>query len=343
MLRLGTSSSASSRAEGGRGAARRALSRVHGGLTLRPNPSLPPPPLPQGYGPNGGGGGFQPGPSQGPWGGAPAGNGHGMGGGGPGGPGGGGGFGGGGKDAVDQMMGGLSPFARGMVAGYGGKAQEFMNTRLSMFKGSSLHYYFDVNTKYVLNKLKLLACPFLHRGSWTRLRDQVEGQFAFKPPRHDVNAPDLYIPVVGFYTYMVATCVCLTYAGNFTPEALGLTFWWAVFAWAGQIVLLKTSFSLISTGQESFQVPWLDLVSYGGYMFVHVALQVLAFSMFGRLVYYGALAWGSLCMGVFLVKTVKRILFSQSQYTTFDMKKYNYLLLIIAIGQLPIAYWLGAH
>ena len=48
-------------------------------------------------------------------------------------------------------------------------------------------------------------------------------------------------------------------------------------------------------------------------------------------------------MGVFLVKTVKRILFSQSQYTTFDMKKYNYLLLIIAIGQLPIAYWLGAH
>ena len=36
-------------------------------------------------------------------------------------------------------------------------------------------------------------------------------------------------------------------------------------------------------------------------------------------------------MGVFLVKTVKRILFSQSQYTTFDMEKYNYLLLIIAI------------
>merc|ERR1719335_1897319 len=77
---------------------------------------------------------------------------------------------------------------------------------MSFFRGDALAYYFDVNTKYALNKLRLLLCPFIHQGSWTRLRDQVEGRFAYKPPRHDVNAPDLYIPCTTMYLYVVACC-----------------------------------------------------------------------------------------------------------------------------------------
>ena len=105
---------------------------------------------------------------------------------------------------VDAMMSGFSPLARTAVAAYGGRAQQFIHQRMSFFRGDALAYYFDVNTKYALNKLRLLLCPFIHQGSWTRLRDQVEGRFAYKPPRHDVNAPDLYIPCTTMYLSVVA-------------------------------------------------------------------------------------------------------------------------------------------
>jgi len=88
-------------------------------------------------------------------------------------------------------------------------------------------------------------------------------------------------------------------------------------------------------------VPLLDLAAYGGYVFLHAAVQVLAAAAGGTWAYYAALAWGALCMAVFLVKTLKRILFSQHQYSTFDMNKYNYILLLIAAGQIPMLLLLG--
>ena len=57
---------------------------------------------------------------------------------------------------------------------------------------------------YVLNKLKLVFCPFLHKGSWARIPEQSPGGLAFKPPRNDINAPDLYVPLMGFWSHVVA-------------------------------------------------------------------------------------------------------------------------------------------
>ena len=242
---------------------------------------------------------------------------------------------------VDAMMSGFSPLARTAVAAYGGRAQQFFHQRMSFFRGDALAYYFDVNTKYALNKLRLLLCPFIHQGSWTRLRDQVEGRFAYKPPRHDVNAPDLYIPCTTMYLYVVACCGARWAGGDFAPMYFGARVWKALFAWALEIALFRGSLSLISTGQQGFQVPLLDLAAYGGYVFLHAAVQVLAAAAGGTWAYYATLAWGSLCMAVFLVKTLKRILFSQHQYSTFDMNKYNYVLLLIAAGQIPMLLLLG--
>ena len=55
------------------------------------------------------------------------------------------------------------------------------------------------------------------------------------------------------------------------------------------------------------------LVLRGGYIFVHITAQVLVGIVAGHWGYYAALAWGSLCMGVFLVKTLKRTLYSQTR------------------------------
>ena len=68
---------------------------------------------------------------------------------------------------------------------------------------SWLRYYFSVSNSYVLNKLKIILFPLMHN-NWGRVTEATAtGAPEFVPPRHDVNAPDLYIPVMAFMTYIL--------------------------------------------------------------------------------------------------------------------------------------------
>jgi len=106
--------------------------------------------------------------------------------------------------------------------------------------------------------------------------------------------------------------------------------------------MLRFATYILSTPQTPLSVPLLDLAAYGGYLFVHIITQVIVGTFTGHWGYYAALAWGTLCMGVFLVKTMKRIFFSQTRHSNrYDTRKQNYMLLTIAVAQLPLAYWMG--
>eukprot|EP00798_Chlamydomonas_sp_ICE-L_P015556 gene15554-21650_t len=56
--------------------------------------------------------------------------------------------------------------------------------------------------------------------------------------------------------------------------------------------------------------------------------------------YYGALLYGGLCMAVFLVRTIKRIMFAEARNYGRDLTATNYLLLSLALFQFPFAFWL---
>lgn len=59
-----------------------------------------------------------------------------------------------------------------------------------------LKHSFNVSNGYVVNKLRLLLWPWRHR-PWSRgvVRSETTGVAeGWKPPREDVNCPDLYIP-----------------------------------------------------------------------------------------------------------------------------------------------------
>uniref|UniRef100_A0A1I7VCX1 Protein YIF1 n=1 Tax=Loa loa TaxID=7209 RepID=A0A1I7VCX1_LOALO len=62
-----------------------------------------------------------------------------------------------------------------------------------------LKYYFAVDNAYVGKKLALIFFPFLHR-DWTVKYDSSDSPL---PPRSDVNAPDLYIPLMAYVTYIL--------------------------------------------------------------------------------------------------------------------------------------------
>lgn len=59
-----------------------------------------------------------------------------------------------------------------------------------------LKHSFNVSNGYVLNKLRLVLWPWRHR-PWSRSlrRSETSGVAeGWRPPREDINCPDLYIP-----------------------------------------------------------------------------------------------------------------------------------------------------
>lgn len=101
------------------------------------------------------------------------------------------------------------------------------------------------------------------------------------------------------------------------------------------------------------EIPLLDVVAYAGYTFVGASEIVGTKTLFGYYINKSSLLimsvviisslWASLCTGVLLVKTVKRILISevQSLGNNCNSIKRNYVLLFMAVAQIPLMFWLG--
>ncbi|PNY01005.1 protein YIF1B-like, partial [Trifolium pratense] len=121
---------------------------------------------------------------------------------------------------------------------------------------------------------------------------------------------------------------------RFSPEALNWLFIKGLVGWFMQTALLKVT--LLSLG--SGEAPLLDIVAYAGYTFAGMSLAALGKIISGYS-YYILMPWTCLCMGVFLVKTMKRVLFAEVR--SYDSSKHHYLLLFIALAQFPLFIWLG--
>ncbi|CAI9759636.1 unnamed protein product [Fraxinus pennsylvanica] len=237
----------------------------------------------------------------------------------------------------NSLYGAGSGFIRGGLGAYGekilGSSSEYVQSNISRYF-SDPQYYFQVNDQYVRNKLKVVLFPFLHRGHWTRITEPVGGRLSYKPPIYDINAPDLYIPLMAFGTYVVLAGLTLGLNGKFSPEALNWLFVKGVVGWFLQVTLLKMTLFSLGGGEA----PLLDIVAYAGYTFTGLSLAFLG-RIFSKYAYYFLMPWACLCMGIFLVKTMKRVLFAEVR--SFDSSRHHYLLLFIAMAQFPLLIWLG--
>jgi len=129
-----------------------------------------------------------------------------------------------------------------------GSSSEFMQSNITQYL-SDPQYYFQVNSQYVRNKLKVILFPFFHRGHWTRITEPVGGRLSYKPPIQDINAPDLYIPLMAFGTYIVIAGYALGVLGRFTPEALTLQFTRGLVGWFLQVILIKGLLYSLGSGE----------------------------------------------------------------------------------------------
>ncbi|XP_042475242.1 protein YIF1B-A-like [Macadamia integrifolia] len=228
------------------------------------------------------------------------------------------------------IQGGLGAYGEKIL----GSSSENVQSIISRYF-SDPQYYFQVNDQYVRNKLKVILFPFLHRGHWTRITEPVGGRLSYKPPIYDINAPDLYIPLMAFGTYVVLSGFSLGLIGKFSPEALSLQFSRGLLGWFLQVMLLKASL-YYSLG--SGKAPLLDIVAYCGYAFAGMCVAIMGRFLWGY-AYYFLMPWVCLCMGIFLVKTLKQVLFVEVR--SYDSSKHHYLLLFMALVQFPFFIWLG--
>ncbi|XP_050213448.1 uncharacterized protein LOC126664882 isoform X2 [Mercurialis annua] len=232
-----------------------------------------------------------------------------------------------------------SDLIRSELGAYGekllGSSSAYLHTNVNRYL-SNPKYYFQVNDQYVMNKLKIILFPFLHKGHWIRSSEKVGGEFCFKPPIYDINAPDLYIPFMAFGTYLVLVGFFLGINGKFSPEALNVQLTNGLLCWLFQILLLEATIHTLGDGY----VPLLDVVAYSGYTFATGSVVVLA-RFACRYCFYTVTIWECFCMGMFFVKILKRILIAEMRSFEKHSSKRHYILLLVAIAQMPLLFWLG--
>ena len=90
-------------------------------------------------------------------------------------------------------------------------------------------------------------------------------------PKQDVNAPDLYIPLMSFITYVLLVGFRRGLGSGFTPEVLIQSVWRCLILQVFETVVIKFGLSLMQA-----PMPVLDVFAYTGYKYVGLCLNTLA-------------------------------------------------------------------
>jgi hypothetical protein len=198
-----------------------------------------------------------------------------------------------------------------------------------------LKYYFNVNNRYVFNKIRLLLFPFLHR-NWNRLPKSHNEGSNYVPPREDINAPDLYIPVMAFVTYVLLVGFVHGTNLKFTPDVLGYTASTAIGILAFEIITIKFGLYLLN----SRTVPVLDLVAYTGYIFVALIVNVFLGFFISGSPYFAASLYTSICGAFFIFRTLSPVVATHDLSGTAHRP---YYLFAIPVLHVLIVYFLGVN
>lgn len=255
------------------------------------------------------------------------------------------------QQGMPGMQGGFGQFAgneflqgpmANVAVGYGAamanQGKEYVEKHIDRFVSvSKLKYYFAVDTTYVVKKLGLLIFPFTHK-NWSVQYNKSEPV----APRYEVNAPDLYIPVMAFVTYILVAGLVMGTQNRFTPEQLGITASSALVWLFVEIMAILFSMYICNVQAE---IKWLDLLAFCGYKYFGMIVSCLGGLVFHSFGYYLILLWMSISIGFFMVRTLRLIIVPESAPDGIARasKRRIYLLLFIAVLQPLFMYFLTSH
>ncbi|XP_058468100.1 protein YIF1B-A isoform X2 [Malaya genurostris] len=234
------------------------------------------------------------------------------------------------------------------------QGKELVHTQFEKYISvTKLKYYFAVDNKYVIGKLKLIFWPFAQH-NWSLKYDHDNPV----QPRHDINAPDLYIPTMAYITYVVLAGMMLGFQKRFSPEQLGIQ---ASSALAYSLFELVVYTLMIYIANILTTLKSLDLLALSGYKYVSIVCILLCSILMSKTGYYISLIYSSASLAFFLLRTLKAKVLSDPIQTheppTYDpyrqkqqqfehnvgRKRKLYFLFLITGAQPVLAFWLSFH
>lgn len=193
---------------------------------------------------------------------------------------------------------------------------EYMERNLNRYVNvSMLRHYFNVSNSYVLKKIQLLLFPFGHK-HWTRLalRSEHTGHSAgYKPPREDLNSPDLYIPVMAVVTYVLLVGIVTGTKHMFHPEILGVTASKALAVVVFEVILVKLGCYLLGVTSDA---QFLDLICYSGYKFIGIIVTLVARYLVPGWTTWLIFFYTNLAVGFFLLRSLRHIVLPDTTSAT---------------------------
>lgn len=147
------------------------------------------------------------------------------------------------------------------------KGTEYVNKRMDKASFKHLRGYFNVDNTFVFRKIALMFFPFSN-AEWT-------GE-----DENGLSRPELYIPVMGFVSYILVRALYLGLDGKFSPEKLGIVFSRCMFLEMFCICFIKVSGYFVDVSLHS-----LDIVAYNGYKYVSILLLSLCRMRYVRIVF----------------------------------------------------------
>lgn len=188
------------------------------------------------------------------------------------------------------------------------------NFGLYMPVAGELKYYFKVSNAYAWRKLALILFPYRHK-DWQRILAVDQGGAAaaslFMPACDDINAPDLYIPLMSFVTYILLWALLLGLRGDFHPEVFGYLASQTLACLFLDILIFRVGLYLLNClTQSSF---W-DLVAFSGYKYVTITALLCAKQLLGglALAYYSVLLMAVASLSLFLMRSLKFLILPTS-------------------------------
>lgn len=250
------------------------------------------------------------------------------------------------------------PIVQDMAMQYGQKladqGKELVHTQFEKYiPVTKLKYYFSVDNKYVVNKLRLIFFPFT-QSDWSLKYDHDNPV----QPRYDINAPDLYIPTMAYITYVVLAGMVLGFENRFSPEQLGIQ---ASSALAYSMLELVVYTLTLYIANIPTTLKTLDLLALSGYKYTSIVVILLSSIFLRKAGYYMSWLYASSTLAFFLLRTLKAKVLSEPVQTqdppTFDpyqqqqqqfehnvgRKRKLYFLFLVTGLQPILAFWLSMH
>ncbi|XP_073995648.1 yip1d-interacting factor 1 isoform X2 [Rhodnius prolixus] len=243
------------------------------------------------------------------------------------------------------------PLMTDMAFVYGSKivdtGKEIVDKELNKYVSlSRIKRYFAVDTNYTIKKLRLILFPF-NNVIWSP--KMFRGQPAL--PKEDVNAPDLYIPLMAYITYVLLGGYVIGKHNGFSPEVLGVLATQAL----GHL-LIELAVQLITmyiTNLQTSLSTW-DLVAFSGYKFVGIIVALLMKMLLNQLGYYLSILYCGISLAFFTVRSLKWRMVNEkmdeynsdlngdvSPYSSgmYQSKRRLYFLLLVGVSQPVLMWW----